>query len=437
MTIEPMTTDLPPVRTLTPQRLRAWAWHKQGLDGSLAGRTAEQVFAQAGWARSVGGANPYLTLFARAGIRREQVDADVLSHRILELPTARGCTYVLGRDDFAWALQLGRNAEEAFRVLGRLGVDRSEITLLEDQVLHALAEASGPLDPRQLKEELGDSVRSLGEEGKKKGAATTLPTALGILQAQGKIRRVPVNGRLDQQRYAYELWDLPPSPLDDDEARTELIRRYLGWTGGATLKQSQWFTGFTMAQGKAALAAVGAVEVPTGAAAAGGGALWMLPDDVGRLAAFVEPAEEQIQLLAGTDSLMLLRRNAADLLAEDGPEGAGPDRDGPERDGPDRDGPDRESIARRALGSLALQADLPDHPILDRGRIIGLWQYDPGTERIVSWVFHTRTAAVDRRIAEVQAWIREDLGDFRAFSLDSPASRQQRIDGLAASAGAH
>ncbi len=88
-------------------------------------------------------------------------------------------------------------------MLGRLGVDRGEITLLEEQVLHALAEAGRPLDPRQLKDELGDSVRSLGEEGKRKGASTTLPTALGLLQRDGRIRRVPANGRLDQQRYAY------------------------------------------------------------------------------------------------------------------------------------------------------------------------------------------------------------------------------------------
>jgi hypothetical protein len=411
LSTESLTTNTPPAGTLTPERLRAWAWHKQGLDGSLAGCSAEQVFARAGWARSVGGANPYLTLFARAGIRREQVDADVLSHRILELPTARGCTYVLGRDDFAWALQLGKDPAEAFRVLGRLGVDRGEITLLEDQVLHVLAEAGAPLDPRQLKEELGDSVRNLGEEGKKKGASTTLPTALGILQSQGRIRRVPANGRLDQQRYAYELWDLPPGPLDDDGARAELLRRYLGWTGGATFKQSQWFTGFTVAQSKAALAAVDAVEVPTSETAAGGAGLWMLPDDVGRLAAFEEPDGEQIQLLAGTDSLVLLRRNAADLLDE-----------------ADRD--------KKVMASLALQADLPDHPILDRGRIIGLWQYEPGKERIVPWLFHAPTPAVMRRIAEVEAWIREDLGDFRAFSLDSPATRQKRIDALAASAAA-
>ncbi|MET3951253.1 crosslink repair DNA glycosylase YcaQ family protein [Arthrobacter sp. UYEF36] len=406
LTTQPRTANAPPARTLTPELLRAWAWHKQGLDGSLAGCSAEQVFARAGWARSVGGANPYLTLFARAGIRREQVDADVLAHRILELPTARGCTYVLGRDDFAWALTLGRDAAEAtVKVVGRIGVDRGEITLLEEQVLHTLAEAAVPMDPRQLKEELGESVRNLGEEGRRKGATTTLPTALGILQSQGRIRRVPANGRLDQQRYAYELWNLPPSPLDDDQGRTELVRRYLGWTGGATFKQSQWFTDFTVAQSKAALAAVGAVEVPTAA----GERLWMLPDDVDQLSDFQEPDDEQIQLLAGTDSLALLRRNAAELLAE-------------------------EDQHANTLGSLALQADLPDHPIVDRGRIIGLWQYDPGKEQIVPWVFRAPTNAVTRRIAEVEAWIREDLGDFRAFSLDSPATRQKRIDNLAAAA---
>ncbi len=339
---------LPEPQTLTPERLRAWAWHRQGLDGSLAGRTAEQVFARAGWARSVGGANPYLTLFARAGIRREQVDADVLAHRILELPAARGCTYVLGRDDFAWALQLGRDAaDSAFRVVGRLGVDRGEITLLEEQVIHTLAEAEGPMDPRQLKDELGDSVRNLGEEGKKKGATTTLPTALGILQSDGRIRRVPANGRLDQQRYAYEPWGLPPSGLDDGDARTELIRRYLGWTGGATFKQSQWFTAFTVAQTKAALAAVGAVEVPTAQSAgggeaqtaAGGDALWMLPDDVGRLAAFEEPA-------GGTDPAA--RRHGFAVPAA-------PERGGPARRG--RPGQAGAGVARAAGGSPG-----PPHP---------------------------------------------------------------------------
>ncbi|WP_028271082.1 DNA glycosylase AlkZ-like family protein [Arthrobacter sp. UNC362MFTsu5.1] len=412
MTSEPLTVETPPARTLTAERLRAWTWHRQGLDGSLAGESPAGVLARAGWARSLGGANPYLTMFARAGIRREQVDADVLALRISELPSARGCTYILGAEDFAWALQLGKVSAEVFKVLGRLGVDRAELMLLEEQVLHALAEAGRPLDPKQLKDELGDSVRSLGEEGKRQGLSTTLPTALGLLQRDGRIRRVPANGRLDQQRYAYTLWDLPPSPLDIDSARTELIRKYLGWTGGATLKQSQWFSGFTVAQSKAALAAVGAVELPAVHPAARGEALWMLPDDVERLAAFEVPAEEQIQLLAGTDSLVMQRRNAGELFA-----------------GGDGD-------AELLGATLAQQADLPDHPILDRGRIIGLWQYDPAGQRIAHWLFAGPTPGVLQRIEDVESWIRADLGDFRAFSLDSPASRQERIDALdAANAG--
>ncbi len=402
-----MTTVSLPAQHLTTELLRAWSWQRQGLDGSLKGASSQDVLDRAGWARSVGGANPYLTLFARAGLRREQVDADVAALRIHELPTARGCTYVLGQDDFVWGLQLGREAAVApFKVLARLGVERSEITLLEEEVVNTLAEAGNPLDPQQLRDELGGSVRSLGEEGKKKGASTTLPTALGLLQADGRIRRVPVNGRLDQQRYAYTVWNLPGSDVDDATARAWLMERYLRWTGGATLKQSQWFTAFTVAHSKEALAAVDAVEVPT----AEGAVLWMLPDDVERLADFSPPGDEQIQLLAGTDSLVLLRRNSQDMFDE-----------------ADRD--------RKVLDTtLALQADLSDHPILDRGRIIGLWQYDPEEERIAAWTFAPPTAAVTQRIAEVEDWIRTDLGDFRSFSLDSPSSRQPRIKALDESA---
>ena len=382
---------------------RAWSWHKQGLDGSLAGSNAADVFTKAGWARSIGGANPYMTLFSRAGIRRVQADAELASLHIHELPTARGCTYVLGERDYAWALSLGQGAAEAtVKVLDKLGVERSEVNALAEATLKLLEKANGPLDPKQLKDQLGDAVRSLGEEGKKKGASTTLPTVLGLLQADGRIRRVPVNGRLDQQRYAYTAWGLPAAQETAEQARANLMENYLGWTGGATLKQSQWFTAFTVAQSKAALAAVGAVEHD---------GLWMLPRDVEEAATFTAPEQEQIQLLAGSDSLFLLRRNAADHFADE-----------------DRD-------LHLVGAKLALQADLPDHPIVDRGLIIGLWQYDPGQERIAHWTFKKPTAAVKKRIAEVEAFIREDLGDFRSFSLDSPASRQKRIDALNAAAG--
>jgi hypothetical protein len=46
--------------SLDVTKLRAWWAHKQGLDGRLDGAGPAQVLATTGWARSVGGSNPYL-----------------------------------------------------------------------------------------------------------------------------------------------------------------------------------------------------------------------------------------------------------------------------------------------------------------------------------------------------------------------------------------
>jgi hypothetical protein len=81
-----------------------------------------------------------------------------------------------------------------------------------------------------------------------------LPVALGSLQASGDIRRVPINGRLDQQRYRYALWK--PNPLtkfatDVAEAYTELARQYFRWIGPATPAEFQWFSGLGVKAAKA------------------------------------------------------------------------------------------------------------------------------------------------------------------------------------------
>ena len=59
-------------------------------------------------------------------------------------------------------------------------------------------------------------------------------------------------------------------------ARAELARRYLDRFGPATTADLKWWTGWTVANTKAALAATGAVEV-----ALSEGTGWVLPDDGG------------------------------------------------------------------------------------------------------------------------------------------------------------
>jgi hypothetical protein len=195
-----------------------------------------------------------LTLFSRAGISRDQADADAAKLEIYELPSARGCTYVLPAEDFALGLAAGRGFDTEIKTAAKLGVTEKEIDKLCEAVVTALEK--GPLDTDTLREAAGKAVRNLGPEGKKKGLTTTLPVALGKLQESGDIRRVPINGRFDQQRYQYALWR--PNPLrgfklSADQAYTELARKYFAWTGPASAADFQWFSGLGVKATKAAL----------------------------------------------------------------------------------------------------------------------------------------------------------------------------------------
>lgn len=69
--------------------LRAWWSHRQGLDASLQRQSPASVLERSGWARSVSGVGPYLTLYSRAGVSRQDADRAVALLDIHELPSAR------------------------------------------------------------------------------------------------------------------------------------------------------------------------------------------------------------------------------------------------------------------------------------------------------------------------------------------------------------
>lgn len=390
-------------------KLRAWWAHRQGLDGSLAGSSAADVLAATGWARSVGGSNPYLTLFARAGLDRETVDAAVARLEVHELPSARGCTYVLPDADFALGLTVGAGAPEGDLTAAEkhLGVTRAEIDELCAAVVKAL-DAAGPLDPAGIKDATGDAVRNLGEAGRKRGQTTTLPLALGLLQAQGEIRRVPIGGRLDQQRFEYVRWSPSPLPAepDVDAARVELARRYFSWAGPASVRHFRWFAGLTAAAAKQAIAPLRLVPLD-------GTDLLLLPEQAARFAAFTVPAKPRFALLAGIDGIHLLHRDLARLLD---PADAG-----------------RSQPGGRPGRTLGDDADPQTQVIVDRGRIVGLWEYDSVAAEIVHRLFVAPDAALRAAIERTEAFVRDQLGDVRSISLDSPKSRAPRLAALRSS----
>ena len=387
-------------------KLRAWWFHRQGLDGSLRGKASAEILEQCGWSRSVGGVGPYLTLFSRGRTRREAADAAVAALEIHELPTARGCTYVLPASDFALGLTVGREFNSDMKQAVKLGVTGKEIDALCDAVLKALEK--GPLDPDGIRDATGKASRSLGEEGKKKGLSTTLPLALGRLQTEGRIRRVPTNGRLDQQRYKYVTWS--PSPLAKypaslDSAFTELARRFFRWVGPATLGEFQWFSGLGVKATKQAVAPLGLVPAETGSDR------MLLPDDAKAFAAFKAPTKPEYALVSSLDPITANRREMQSLL-----------------DPKDRERMFVVDTSAKPAGGLM---DLPSHAILDRGQIIGLWEFDVDAGSIVWATFgRKKDKALEAAVEETQTFVRDQLGDARSFSLDSPKSRAPRIASL-------
>jgi hypothetical protein len=389
---------------LSPEKLRAWWFHRQGLDGQFVGKGAAEVLDRTGWVRGLGGVGTYLALHARAELSRESVDAAVAKLQIHELPAARGCTYIVPAGDFALALRAGEPFEGAeMKTALKLGVTEKEIAKLCGSVLKALEKE--PLDPDGIREAVGSASRSLGEEGKKKGMTTTLPTALGKLQAAGEIRRVSTNGRLDQQRYRYALWR--PNPLakfkmTPEEINIELARRFFSWTGPATFAEFQAFLGSTV---KAAKAAIEALKIETLE-----GNWLMMPVDRDAFESFKIPKQAQYVLVSSIDGLSLFRREFKNLI--------------------DAADWNREAYGDKGPTKLGALRDLHSHAIFDRGRLVGLWEFDPEANSMVWASFIPKNKDLEKAVARTEEFVRAQLGDARGYSLDSVKSRAPRLAAL-------
>jgi hypothetical protein len=120
--------------------------------------------------------------------------------------------------------------------------------------------------------------------------------ALLVLAADGHIVRGRPLGGWTSTQYRWSpvsaWWPDGFPALEPDAARTELARRWLAAFGPAPVADLKWWTGWTMARTRAALAAVGAVPVDLDGVPG-----VVLPDDVEPVA---EP-EPWVALLPGLD----------------------------------------------------------------------------------------------------------------------------------------
>jgi hypothetical protein len=103
-------------------------------------------------------------------------------------------------------------------------------------------------------------------EGKTWAGSTSMTTwVLFLLAAEGKIVRGRPRGKWTSSQWSWvpvEEWLKEPlARLEPEEARTELASRWLKAFGPAGLDDLKWWTGWTLTQARAALAAIEAVEV--------------------------------------------------------------------------------------------------------------------------------------------------------------------------------
>ena len=249
-----------------------------------------------------------------SGTRREAIDKELAGQeKFTELPSARGCTYVVPRSHYALALIVGRSAGDSQDVATAkkfLGVTEAELEKLDQAVVDALA--NGPADPKQIRELVGGASRSLGEDGKKRGVTTTLPLSLGRLQNDGRIRRISTDGRLDNQRYKYALWGTLPRWLTAsrlrEEAFVELAKLYFKWIGPASAANFQWFSGLGVKAAKEAMAPLNLVRLEADSD------LLLRAEDLESLKTFSYPKEEQVALVGSIDGLVHLRRDVVSHL---------------------------------------------------------------------------------------------------------------------------
>jgi hypothetical protein len=177
------------------------------------GVTVAEVVERGGWIPSAGGTGPYLAMRARIpSITRQDVDDAVFVRMdVLELPAVRDTAFLAPRADAGLALAAGRRtlAER----LRKLPVDRHVIESLGAKILNVIGD--GVFTTDQLRRALPPgSIEDLGDAGKRLGITSTLPAALKLLHAEGKVLRTNAEGRLDGKTHLYRRWpkEIPTTP---------------------------------------------------------------------------------------------------------------------------------------------------------------------------------------------------------------------------------
>ena len=183
------------------------------------------------------------------GVLDADVDGAVRDGSIVRTHILRPTWHFVARDDLRWLMSLSgpRVTQGNAGRYRRLGLDAKSL----DRGATLIARELGG-GARRTRNQLAEALDRAGfdREGQR----------MPHLLMQLELELVIGSGGLDGNQQTYVLLDgrIPSSkPVDRDEALAELVRRYLGSHGPATVKDMSWWSGITMGDLRGALRDLG------------------------------------------------------------------------------------------------------------------------------------------------------------------------------------
>jgi hypothetical protein len=277
-----------------------------------------------------------------------------------------------------------RERKRLYQMLEGAGITKDParwVARVEDEtlaVLDELGEATATDLAKRvpgLREQItfGEGKRWVGQVG----VSTRL---LFMLSSEGRIIRGRPKGTWLSSLYRWvpmERWvegGLEPWPVD--RAYVELVRRWLRAFGPGTLRDVQWWTGWTVARTKAALAGAGAIEVELEGQVDARKPGYVLEGDAGSTP---EPAP-WVALLPALDTTTMAWVERGFFLGDHGPQ----------------------LFDRNGNAGPTIWLD---------GRVVGLWAQRDGGEvvhRVLEDIGRERVREVEAAAAELAGWLGSD-----------------------------
>jgi hypothetical protein len=174
-----------------------------------------------------------------SGLDDADVDVALTEGTIVRTHVLRPTWHFVARDDIRWLLALsGPRVQQGNAGRNRqLGLDARTLTRAE-KVVTSILEGGNRLTRDELATEL--DRRKLDRGGQRMPYLLMHCELVGLIGSGGRKGKQHTYALLDERVPAH------PGPLDRDEALVELVRRYLGSHGPATVKDMSWWSGLTM-----------------------------------------------------------------------------------------------------------------------------------------------------------------------------------------------